>query len=193
MLAISGCSDGPPPRTVAEFLDDPIGLEATLSRCNADRSLTRDDPECINAREANNRMAAEDQRRLERDLERESQRKLDAIRRRNESAAIAARQAEEAAKAREEALYEQQFEIVPETERAPEDSSRSQPDSGPMEPAETSVVPENPADEGAPEPVSDRPSEETLDSQAESDPSDLESLRQEMNRRNQQSEASPEQ
>ncbi len=187
-IGVVACSEGPQPRTVSDFLEDPIGLEATLTRCNADRGRTRDEPECVNAREANNRLAAEEQRNLERELELESQRKLDAIRRRNEAAAEAARRAEEAARAREEALYEQQFENLPVEQSESDAVTTPEP-----------IAPDEVSDAMAPAPENVAPAMQEaapVDAQPAPPPepaaSDLEALRQEMNRRNSADEPTPE-
>ncbi len=174
----AGCADDPPPRKVTDFLEDPIGLEATLARCNANRSTTRDDPECKNAREANNRLAAEEEKRRQAEFELESQRKRDAIRQRNEAAAAAARRAEEAARAREEALYEQQFDNVD-----PSTSPQTAPTNTPAaEPPAADNAAQMPA-------VEDSGSAPAADENIAPPASDLEQLRQELNRRNQEADS----
>lgn len=102
-LAAAGCVPEPPPRTTADFLDDPIALEGALARCNADRTRTLRDPECQNAREAAHRISvAEEEKRLRR-LEAKSQRKLEELRALQEAADEARRRAEEAERRAEEA------------------------------------------------------------------------------------------
>lgn len=193
-FGLAGCSKAPPARTVTEFLDDPIGLEATLARCNEQRGKSRDEPECINAREANNRLAAAEQRDLKRNLELESQRKLDAVRRRNEATAEAGRMAEEAARRREELRYEQQFEDVPvessagdglssvdESGAAPADLPSASRESAPQTPADDVIV-SDPQSVPLEAPATE--SIEVLEPEADA-PTDLNSLREELNRRNQ--------
>lgn len=109
-LGIFACGKEPEPRSVLDFLDDPIGLEGTLSRCNANRSLTRLEPECINAREAAKRIASVEEQERQRRLESQSNRKLEAARRRNEARDARLRRAEEEAERVEALRYEQQFE-----------------------------------------------------------------------------------
>lgn len=180
-FAAAGCSERPPARSVADFMDDSIGLEATLARCNSERGKLRDDPECINARDANNRLAAAEKKERQRQLELESQRKRDAIRRRSEAAAQAQREAEEAAQRREELLYEQQFQAVPSEDgseldgEAPSSVDTGEADTG-------SAAGEPPAVIESPAPA---PSEQP----DASSPTDLNSLREELNRRNQTEES----
>lgn len=92
-----------PPRTTADFLDDPIALEATLARCNADRTRTLRDPECQNAREAAHRISVEEEEQRLRKLEAQSQRKLDELRALQRAADEARERAEEAERRAEEA------------------------------------------------------------------------------------------
>lgn len=111
---LAGCAkEEPPPRTVTEFLDNPILLEAAMVRCGRDRRESRYEPECINAREAVNRVQAkeEEARRLE--LEARSEDKRKALRRMQEAQEKARRRAEEAARQRKEAEYLAQFGVLP--------------------------------------------------------------------------------
>lgn len=109
LVAAAACVPEPPPRTTADFLDDPIGLEATLARCNADRTRTLRDPECQNAREAAHRISvAEEEERL-RELEARSQRKLEELRALQRAADEARLRAEEAERRAEEAKLLQQL------------------------------------------------------------------------------------
>ncbi len=184
-LLFSACSPEPPPRKVSEFLEDPIALEATLSRCNADRSRSRDDEECKNAREAGKRISTAEEEERQRLLEEESRRKLEAIRRRNEAMDQRRREAEEAARQLEELQYEQQFAPVEDAE----------PGAAPLAPAGTEAVAAEPVEsepaptdvEGyreAPVEPSQFPVDESVPESLESEPAnDLESLRQELQRR----------
>ena len=54
---LAACSEEPPARTIDYYMANELALESTLVRCNADRMRTRDDPDCINARKAVDRMA----------------------------------------------------------------------------------------------------------------------------------------
>ncbi len=114
---LAGCgSSEPPPRTVTEFLENPILLEAAMVRCNQDRSGNKYDQECINAREAVKRIQTkeEEARRLE--LEARSEEKRRALRRTQQAQAEARRRAAEAQRRREEAEYLAQFGVLPPTE-----------------------------------------------------------------------------
>ncbi len=102
-LAAAGCVPEPPPRTTADFLDDPIALDATLARCNADRTRTLRDPECQNAREAAHRISVEEEQERLRKLEAQSQRKLEELRALQRAADEARQRAEEAERRAEEA------------------------------------------------------------------------------------------
>jgi hypothetical protein len=109
LVTAAACVPEPQPRTTADFLDDPIGLEATLARCNADRTRTLRDPECQNAREAAHRISvAEEEERL-RKLEARSQRKLEELRALQRAADEARLRAEEAERRAEEAELLQQL------------------------------------------------------------------------------------
>jgi hypothetical protein len=123
---IAGCAEPPPPRSVQEFLDNPIVLEAALIRCSRDRAETRYDAECVNAREANRIVTAKEVAERRAELEAQSERKRQALRREQEAAAEARRRAAEAEKLREEAAYLAQFGELP-----PDDGQGSeQPDTG---------------------------------------------------------------
>lgn len=137
-----GCAEPPPPRSVQELLDNPIMLEAALVRCSRNRSESRHDAECVNAREANRVVAAKEEAERRAEFEAQSERKRQALRRAQQAAAEARRQAAEAEKQREEAAYLAQFGQLP-------------PDDGPgMEPADTGNVPMVVIPEPAEEPAS---------------------------------------
>ena len=184
IVIAAGCAEEPQPRSVSDFLDDEIGLEATLSRCNAQRSLTRNDPECKNAREANKRLATEREAELQRRFEAESQRKREAIRDRNEAIAAARRRAEEAERVRQEELYELQFQGGA-GNPAPTDGAES------LSPAAGSNGAGSTPDATAGSDVSEAPAadEPPPDAGSSSDPetADLGSLREELERRNRES------
>lgn len=113
LMLANGCSQEPPPRSVLEFIDDPLLLEAALVRCTQDRSATRYEAECINAREAVNQIEAREAALRRAELEAASKRKRDALRRTQAAAAAARRRVLEAEKRRQEAEYLAQFETVP--------------------------------------------------------------------------------
>ena len=121
LAVLAGCAEPPPPRSVQQFLDNPIVLEAALVRCARDRSETRYEPECVNAREANKVVAAREEAKRRAEFEAQSERKRQALRRAQEAAAEARRRATEAQKRREEAEYLAQFGQLP-----PENSQQSE-------------------------------------------------------------------
>jgi hypothetical protein len=99
-LATVAC-DEPPPRTFTDFMEDRIAREGTLARCEQDRTASRGDIECANARRAEAVIALREERERREESERESARKLAVLRRQIEArdeAALRAAAAEEAAK-----------------------------------------------------------------------------------------------
>lgn len=99
----AGCSKEPPPPSVDAFMEDPILLDATMVRCVANRNSVSYDPECVNAREAVERIAAAEEKARQAALEAESERKREALRRAQEAADAARRRAEELERLRQEA------------------------------------------------------------------------------------------
>jgi hypothetical protein len=61
-LALAGCEE-PQPRTVAEFMADEVALYGTLARCETEPAAGAD-PECRNARQAAERIAAIEERAM---------------------------------------------------------------------------------------------------------------------------------
>ena len=113
---LAGCAKKePPPRTVTEFLDNPILLEAAMVRCARDRLESRYEPECVNAREAVNRVQAREEEAQRRELEARSENKRKALRRMQAAQEEARRRAEEAERLRKEAEYLAQFGVLPPT------------------------------------------------------------------------------
>jgi hypothetical protein len=110
---VLACSKEVPPRSVSEFVENPILLEATMVRCAQNRSQTKYDAECVNAREAVNRIAAIHDQARRAELEAQSEQKRQALRRTQEAAAEARRRAAEAQRRREEAAYLGQFDSPP--------------------------------------------------------------------------------
>jgi len=150
---LAACAKELPPPTVDEFVQDPILLEAAMVRCGQNRSSTKYEPECVNAREAINRIARAEEERRRENLEAESERKRRALRRTQEAAAEARRRAEESERLRREQEYLSQFGVEPgASDAAPAgqtDPSMAVPTAEPQQP-----VPENeepPADEAAPQ------------------------------------------
>lgn len=112
-VLLAACAEPPPPRSVNEFLENPIVLEAVLVRCSQNRSETRYEAECVNAREANKLVAAREEAARRAKFEEQSERKRQALRRTQEAAATARRRAAEAQRRREEAAYLAQFGEIP--------------------------------------------------------------------------------
>jgi membrane-bound lytic murein transglycosylase len=190
IAVLAGCAEPPPPRSVQEFVDNPIVLEAALVRCARDRSETRYEPECVNAREANKVVAAREEAKRRAEFETQSERKRQALRRAQQAAAEARRRAREAEKRREEAAYLAQFGEVP------SDDSRQteQPDTGNVpiavipEPAEETA---NARDDGYSEPLNAPASDASNAPIAVSEPEqetarDLDEIREELKRRNEE-------
>ncbi len=195
-VVLAGCAEEPPPRTVDEFLDNPIMLEAAMVRCSANRRESRYDAECINAREAVNRIEAREEAKRRKELEAQSARKRDALRRTQAAAAEARRRAAEARRREEEAAYLAQFGELP-----PGAELREQ--GGQTGNVPLAVIPDSntpspqPADDATPEVVFDEVVREDVPVQPASDggnapaaqqaPSDLSDIRDELRRRNEQS------
>ena len=108
-VAAAACVPAPEPRSVLYFMDDAIAREGVLTRCNRDRDATLEDVECANARRAAATIALEAERARATELERESVRKLLAVRERQARDAAAAGEAAAAARAAAEAAYEAQW------------------------------------------------------------------------------------
>lgn len=179
-----GCAEEPPPRSVSEFVDNPLLLEAAMVRCSQDRSKTRYDPECINARQAVSRIQAKEEADARAALEARSESKRAALRRTQAAAAEARRRAAEERRKREEAEYLAQFGVLPST------------DGENVEPLDEAnlpiaVVPEAetpaPVDDG----YAESPAMEVGNStppapDVEPEPTDLDSIRDELRRRNEE-------
>ena len=140
---LAGCAEkAPPARTVTEFVDNPILLEAAIVRCARNRAETRYDAECINAREAVSIVQAEEEELRRAELEERSERKRMALRRTQQAAAEARRRAEEAERLRKEAEYLAQFGVLPPVEGEAETDATLPEGNLPI-----AVVPENPKQE----------------------------------------------
>ena len=110
---LAACSNKPPPPlSVSEFLENPILLEATIVLCAQNRSKTKYEAECVNAREASSRMAVVDEEARRKEQEAQFERKRKALRRTQVAAAEARRRALEARRKREEDEYLGVFEPV---------------------------------------------------------------------------------
>lgn len=113
LLMLGGCAEEVPPRSVQEFLADPNSLEAVVVLCSQNRSQTRYEAECVNARQAISILEAKEERARRDAFEAESNRKRQALRRTQQAAAEARRRAEVAAQRRKEAEYLAQFGELP--------------------------------------------------------------------------------
>jgi len=181
---LAACSKEPPVRSVTEFIDNPLLLEAAMVRCSQDRSKNRYEAECVNARQAVARIQAKEEAERQTELEASSERKRRALRRTQEAAAEARRRAAEAERQRREADYLAQFGVLPSSEG---DSAESLPDGN----LPTAVVPQ--AVDAPPPGATYEETPLTLDGanapvaeptpEAEP-PSDLASIRDELKRRN---------
>lgn len=120
----AGCTGEPAPRTVEEYLDSPAFLEAAVVRCARNRSRTRYDVECVNARQAVSMIEAREERLRRDKLEAQSESKRDALRRTQYAATEARRRATEIIRLQEEAEYLAQFGEFPITV----DASANDPD-----------------------------------------------------------------
>jgi hypothetical protein len=191
---LAGCSEKEPPaRTVSEFVESPILLEAAMVRCSRDRRESRYDQECINAREAVNRIAAKEEQMRREELEARSESKRRALRRMQEAQAEARRRAEDAERLRKEAEYLAQFGVLPPSDEGGEN------DQPPAANAPLAVVPESgtdePSSEGYSQPLSvgdgpNAPGARTEPAEeAQETPADLQDIREELRRRNEQDDS----
>jgi hypothetical protein len=140
VLLLSACSKEPPPRTVVEFVENPRLLEATVVRCAQNRNELRYTQECVNAREAVDRIAATEEAARREELEAQSERKREALRRAQQAAVAARQRAAEAERLREEAEYLGQFEdIDPLAEPLPEGGAPQEPGVRPVSAGEVAV------------------------------------------------------
>lgn len=179
LIAVCGmtaCSEPPPPVSVAEFMENPRLLEATMVRCGQNRSEMKYEAECVNARDAVNRLErAEEQERKAR-LEAQSERKRQQLRATQEAAAAARRRAEEERRRREEAEYLGMF------EESPAGEVTTAPQSG----AATPPPADSPA--GSVEPLPEETAAAPVAAPADAQESDLASIREELRRRQEEPE-----
>ena len=157
---IAGCNRQPPPRSSTEFVDNPMLLEAAMVRCARDREQSRYDAECLNARAAAERIQVREEAKQQAELEEQSERKRNDLRRTQAAAAEARRRVVADAENRKEAEYLAQF--------------------GESPPADTAEEPDEAAGNA---PVAVIPEAEEPDQPAETLGSDLEAVREELQRR----------
>jgi hypothetical protein len=172
-VLLVACAEEAPPTSVGEFMENPRLLEATMVRCSQNRSTMKYETECVNARDAINRLERVEERERRAALEAQSERKRKALRATQEAAAAARRRSEEDQRRREEAEYNGIFE--PE----PSGQTTTAPDPGyGVAPGTTSAEPVQPAEaESEPQPVAPPPSSDS--------PTDLDAIREELRRRQQ--------
>lgn len=113
VMLLAACAEEKPPRSVSEFIDHPILLEAALVRCTRNRAESRYDAECVNAREAVMLTEAQKDSARRAELEAQSKRKRDALRETQRARTVARRRVAEARRQREEAEYLAQFGVLP--------------------------------------------------------------------------------
>jgi hypothetical protein len=106
---VTACEQPKRPRPYEFFMEDGLAREGVLARCNQDRSASVDDQECANARRAAAALGANGERERAQNYERESERKLTAMRDRAAREQQAQEQAAAAAKAAEHDAYEAQW------------------------------------------------------------------------------------
>ena len=105
LVLLAACAKEPPPISVAEFMQNPRLLEATMVRCGQNRSETKYLADCVNARDAINRLEAREEVAERATLEAQSERKRQALRRTQQAAAEARRRAVEDRALREQSEY----------------------------------------------------------------------------------------
>ena len=135
LILLAGCAEEAPPVSANQFMQNPRLLEATMVRCARNRSETKYDAECVNARDAVNRLEAASEPERRQQLEAQSERKRQALRRTQEAAAEARRRRLEAQRLREEAEYLGLFEEVPAGDEA---GQLNAPNNGQAMPANSS-------------------------------------------------------
>jgi hypothetical protein len=183
---LAACAEDRPPRSAADFMANPMMLEAAMVRCSENRNATRYDPECVNARQASQLIESKDDAVRRAEQEARSERKRQAFRGTQEAAAQARQRVADAERRRIEAEYLAQFGVAPPRE---DQSSVGEADSGNSPQA---VIPERSAQavsssgpvntmqatDGGNAPVS------AVAPTEDEPPLDLESIRNELQRRN---------
>ena len=106
-----------------------------MVRCGQNRAAMKYEVECVNARDAVNRLASAEKQEQRHRIEAQSERKRQALRRSQQAAADAHRRALEAQRAREEAEYLGLFEQLPDAggiARQPQAVEQPAPQDGSM-------------------------------------------------------------
>ena len=178
LCLIAACAKEPPPRSVEDFVEDPILLEATMVRCAQNRAKTKYEAECVSAKQAASRITRAEDRARRDELEEQSTRKRAALRRTQEARAGARRRAAETERLRREAeylgVYDEDLEpqgntVAGDLEGAPANDVTSN--------APTAMV-----EEPAPQDVDD-PRQAEMQPPGSAAAGDLESIRYELRRR----------
>ena len=183
LLVLVGCAEEVPPPSVHDYLDDPNALEAAMVRCSLNRSETRYEAECVNARQAVSIIEAKEERTRREAFEAESAAKRAALRRTQQAAAEARRRAEAAEQRRKEAEYLAQFGEPPPPvdESDPTDETAVNAPGAVVPPPET-IEQLAPAEELPPPVGSNAPVIE------QEEPRDLDAIREELRRRGDETE-----
>ncbi len=182
---VAACAEEePPPRSVTQFVENPMLLEAAMVRCSRNRTESRYDPECMNARAAVARIEAKEEEVRRAELEARSEAKRRALRRTQQAQAEARRRAEEEARRRREAEYLAQFGVLPPAD----DEQAVAVDEGnvPLAVVPEATESESPGVsqvEALPGVGSNAPLAETMPADDDS-PADLQDIRDELRRRN---------
>ncbi len=92
---LSACSDEQPVHSVDDLMRNEVLLEATLVRCTQNRAQMRYEPECVNVREAVKLIEVQEEKARREQLEAQSKRKREALRRTQQAVAEARRRASE--------------------------------------------------------------------------------------------------
>lgn len=190
---LCACTEEAPPRSVTEFMDDQLLLEAALLRCTQNRLESRYDAECINAREAVKLLEAKEAQARQAELEALSERKRESLRRTQQAAAEARRRAAEMERQREELEYQAQFGLPPpDAVTNPQAMQGNVP--GAVIPAVPSTGTQQSPDATAAAPLPAAGSNVPLavvPPPAPAGGADLNAIREELKRRNETSEAAP--
>ena len=184
---LAACSEEPPPRSVTEFIKQPIMLEAAMVRCQQNRNATRYEAECINARQAAHQIEAKTTGARKAELEALSESKRLALRKTMSAVSKARERARENERLRAEEEYHAQFGPVP-----PQDGVTL--DGGPGIENRTQAVSRDGSEQqsgtvGQVVPASDGGNAPMIDTapQTEQSQTDLESVREELQRRSAES------
>jgi len=103
LVLLAACAREPPPISVSELRENPRLLEATLVRCARDRNASRYSGDCVNARYVAGRFEYRARRARDVELEAQSLRKRQALRRTQRAAAEARRRVQEERRLRDDA------------------------------------------------------------------------------------------